>query len=198
MTFLRGIRLFLRRKPAPSMIVALILSIKYKCRVSWSADIHFPWNLKIGKDASIGKCLIIATGNGVNIGNNVSIGYGSVLDALGGHISIDEFSSLGPYVVAYGQGGLRVGRYNMVASHATIVASSHVYSSVDIPIKMQGTSASGVATADDVWIGANVVIQDGVKLGRGVIVGSGAVVRSSFPEFSIIAGVPAKIICTRK
>ncbi|MFZ3087183.1 MAG: acyltransferase [Methylotenera sp.] len=179
------------------MIIALVLSIRWKCRVSFSADIHFPWNLKIGKGASIGKCLIVATGGGVSIGNNVSIGYGAVLDALGGYINIDDFSALGPHVVAYGQGGLEIGKYCMIASQTTIVASSHIYSSIDIPIKMQGTKALGIVIGDDVWIGANVVVQDGVELGNGVIVGSGAVVRSSFSEYSIVAGVPAKIIGNR-
>jgi acetyltransferase-like isoleucine patch superfamily enzyme len=198
MNFFRKLRNFLRRKPAPSWIIAIILSFKWKCRVAWNADIHFPWNVRIGKGANVGKCLIIATGNGIEIGSDVSIGYGTVLDALGGFVNIDDFSSLGPYVVAYGQGGLQIGSYSMIACHSSIVASSHINSSVEIPIKMQGTSANGIIIANDVWIGANVVIQDGVELGRGVIVGSGAVVRSSFPEFSIIAGVPAKVISTRQ
>lgn len=188
---------FLKRKPAPAFLVSIFLSIRWRCRVSLHADISYPFNLKIGRGANIGRCLIIATGEGVQIANNVSIGYGAIIDALGGFISIGENSSIGPLVVIYGEGGVRIGRYNMTAAHAIIVASNHLYSDRETPIKQQGTVASGITIEEDVWIGANVVIQDGVLLERGMIVGSGAVVRSSYRAYSVVAGVPAKIITTR-
>jgi len=197
MNFIKSIIIFLARKPAPSFIVSLILSIRYKCRVSFGADINFPWNVKIGRGANIGKCLIIATGDGIEIGSNVSIGYGAVLDALGGHIYIANHSALGPYVVVYGQGGVKIGSYCMLATQTTLVASNHIYSSVELPIKLQGTKSVGIDLGDDVWLGANVVVQDGVTLGNGVIVGSSALVRTSFSDYSIVAGIPAKILHSR-
>ena len=197
MNFIKSMIIFLARKTAPSFIVSLYLSIRWKCRVSFDADINYPLNLKIGKGANIGKCLIIATGDGVVLGNNVSIGYCTVLDALGGYIHVGNHSALGPYVVVYGQGGVKIGSYCMIATHSTLVASNHIYSSVEKPIKLQGTKAIGINLGDDIWIGANVVIQDGITLGKGVIVGSSALVRNSFPEYSIIAGIPAKLLDSR-
>lgn len=197
---MRFIKLFnnlLTRHPLPGFAIAILLSIRWKCRVSLRAEIHFPSNVIIGKNARIGKCQIIATGEGVVIGESVSIGEGVILDALGGSVSIGDFTSIGPLVVVYGQGGLNLGRYNMLAAHSILVASSHIYSSIETPIKLQGTTAAGIKTGDDVWIGANAVIQDGVLLGRGVIVGSGAVVRANFDDYSVIAGVPAKLISIR-
>lgn len=198
MTFIKKVKNFLKRKPAPSFLVALVLSIRWRCRVSLGSDINYPWNLTIGRGVSIGKCLIIASGKGVRIGSNVTIAYGCVLDALGGYIDIDDHSAIGPYVVVYGQGGIQIGKYNMIATHSTVVASSHIYSDVNTPVKLQGTKAEGIITGNDVWIGANAVIQDGVTLNDGVIVGSGSVVRSSFSAYSTVAGVPAKVISTRK
>ncbi len=54
-----------------------------------------------------------------------------------------------------------------------------------------------VVIEDDVWCGANVTILKGVTIGRGSVVAAGAVVTKSFPPYSIIGGVPAKIIRMR-
>ena len=50
---------------------------------------------------------------------------------------------------------------------------------------------------DDVWCGANVTILKGVTIGRGSIVAAGAVVTHSFPPYSVIGGVPAKLLKMR-
>lgn len=54
-----------------------------------------------------------------------------------------------------------------------------------------------VVIEDDVWIGANVTILKGVTIGRGSVVAAGAVVTRSCPPYSIIGGVPAKLIRMR-
>lgn len=54
-----------------------------------------------------------------------------------------------------------------------------------------------VVIEDEVWCGANVTILKGVTLGRGSVVAAGAVVTKSFPPYSIIGGVPAKLLKMR-
>lgn len=54
-----------------------------------------------------------------------------------------------------------------------------------------------VVVEDDVWCGANVTILKGVTIGRGSVVAAGAVVTKSFPPYSIIGGVPAKLLKMR-
>ena len=54
-----------------------------------------------------------------------------------------------------------------------------------------------VVIEDDVWCGANVTILKGVTIGHGSVVAAGAVVTKSFPPYSIIGGVPAKLIKMR-
>lgn len=54
-----------------------------------------------------------------------------------------------------------------------------------------------VVIEDDVWIGANVTILKGVTIGHGSVVAAGAIVTKSFPPYSVIGGVPAKLIKKR-
>lgn len=55
----------------------------------------------------------------------------------------------------------------------------------------------GITIAEDVWIGANAIILDGVEVGRGAVIAAGSVVTSSVPPYAITAGVPAKRIRSR-
>jgi acetyltransferase-like isoleucine patch superfamily enzyme len=72
-----------------------------------------------------------------------------------------------------------------------------VIAGVDIPMKEQGVTQKGVVIEDDCWIAANSVILDGVRIGRGSVVAAGAVVSRDVPPFSIVAGVPARVIKNR-
>ena len=67
---------------------------------------------------------------------------------------------------------------------------------IDVKQKLPQNDQS-VIIEDDVWIGANVTILKGVTIGRGSVVAAGAVVTKTFPPYSIIGGVPAKIIKMR-
>jgi acetyltransferase-like isoleucine patch superfamily enzyme len=55
----------------------------------------------------------------------------------------------------------------------------------------------GIVVEDDVWIGWRATVLDGVTIGRGAVVAACAVVTKSVPPYSIVAGVPARIIGVR-
>ena len=61
----------------------------------------------------------------------------------------------------------------------------------------QGLSCAPIIIEYDVWIGVIVTILPGVTVGEGAVIGAGAVVTKNVKPFSIVAGVPAKIIGTR-
>jgi len=69
---------------------------------------------------------------------------------------------------------------------------------IDTPIREQGSTMKGIAISDDVWIGAGCRILDGVEIGKGSIIGAGTVLTKSVPEYSIVVGIPGKVIKRRK
>lgn len=97
---------------------------------------------------------------------------------------------VGEYVVIRASGGVTIGDRVLVAAHAVITSRQHP---PGLP-RFGVTADAPVTIEDDVWIGASAVVLPGVTLGRGSIVGAGAVVTSNVEPFTIVGGVPAKPI----
>jgi acetyltransferase-like isoleucine patch superfamily enzyme len=117
----------------------------------------------------------------ISDGQNISIGKKC-------HINEDVFIQ-----------GAYIGNYVMIAPNVSIINASHNFYRTDIPMICQGiTSKINPIIEDDVWIGRNVVIMPGIKIGIGSIIGAGSVVTKDVEPYSIVGGVPAKIIKKRK
>lgn len=91
-----------------------------------------------------------------------------------------------------------IGDFVRIGPHVNIIASNRIYKSKDIPILKQGITEEGITIGNDVWIGAGSTILDGVNLGEGVVVAAGAVVTKDVPPYSIVGGVPARVIGERR
>jgi len=87
-------------------------------------------------------------------------------------------------------GGLRIGSRVMIASHVVITTRSHP---IDLP-RYAITEDAPIDIGDDVWIGAGAVILPGVSIGAGAVVAAGAVVSESVAPYTVVAGVPARVI----
>ena len=98
---------------------------------------------------------------------------------------------------------LTIGRKVIFGPNPTIITGDHCIDKIGkfIADVTDGEKCpendAPVVIEDDVWCGANVTILKGVTIGRGSVVAAGAVVTKSFPPYSIIGGVPAKIIRMR-
>jgi len=129
--------------------------------------LHFGKNVNIEKKASFTP--------GLSIGDNSGIGISSEIN---GPVTIGKNVMMGPEVVIY--------------------TSGHRFDRIDIPMMEQGsTDTEPVIIGDDVWIGRRVIIMPGVRIGTGCVIGAGAVVTKNVPDYSVVGGVPAKIIKVR-
>jgi acetyltransferase-like isoleucine patch superfamily enzyme len=112
----------------------------------------------------------------------LSIGYGTVMN---GNCMINAM------------GGIKIGNYCHIAKGLTIYSHNHNFKSKkSIPYDEENIIRP-ISIGDAVWIGTNVTIVPGSKIGDGVIISAGSVVFGNIPNCSIIRGNPAKIISYR-
>ena len=97
---------------------------------------------------------------------------------------------VGEFVVLRANGGMRIGSRVLIAAHATLTTRGHPI----LPPRFGNTVDAPIVIEDDVWVGAAAVILPGVTVGRGSIVGAGAVVTHDVPPDTIVGGVPGRPI----
>lgn len=112
---------------------------------------------------------------------------------LGDNATVNQFS----YVV--GMGGLFIGKNAMLGAGTKIATTTHNYDNVDEPMAKQGLAFSKIIIEDDVWTGFNVVILGGSVIKKGSVIAANTVINSKeFEAYSVIGGVPGKLIRIRK
>lgn len=139
----------------------------------WAASRMFDF---AGAAINVERGAAFGSGNGIRLGARSGIGVNADLH---GTINIGEDVMMGP--------------------RCTMVTRNHRFDRTDIPMNRQGFGEDRpIVIRDDVWLGINVTIMPGVCLGRGSIVAAGSVVTRDVPDYSIVAGVPATIIGSRR
>jgi acetyltransferase-like isoleucine patch superfamily enzyme len=132
-------------------------------------------------------------GGRISIGDNTHILPYAMLLGSGGRIDIGNHCTVHPYCVLYGAGGLKIGDSVRIAAHTVIIPSNHIFENPETLIRLQGIQAEGIIIRDDVWLGTGARVLDGVTIGKGSIVGAGAVVTKDVPDYAIVTGVPARV-----
>lgn len=150
-------------------------------------------------------CLIQGiSSKSVVLGNQVSFGAYTQLrpsSLYGGEVGegcvIEDGSSFGPFSYIGCAGMIKIGKRCMFGPRVSIIAENHKIPSRASSIKDAGVIRKGIVIGNDCWIGSNAVILDGSRIGDGVVIGAGSIVRGKIPSFSIAVGVPAKVIRER-
>lgn len=129
-----------------------------------------------------------------------SIGKRSVVESFScinnavGDVVIGNYTRIGLHCTVIGP--VTIGNHVNLAQGITVSALNHNFEDTRLRIDEQGVNTSEIIIDDDVWIGANAVITAGVHIGRHSVVAAGAVVTKDVPEYSVVGGVPAKVIRT--
>jgi acetyltransferase-like isoleucine patch superfamily enzyme len=91
-----------------------------------------------------------------------------------------------------------VGRFGLFAAYTYLVGGGHAFDQAGVPILEQPRTSRGIVLDENVWLGTGVKVLDGVRIGRDVVVGAGAVVTGDLPDGVVAAGVPARVVRVRE
>jgi maltose O-acetyltransferase len=128
-------------------------------------------------------------------GDRVNIEHGAWFGS-GKGVRLGDRSDIGMDALVIGP--IDIGNDVLMGPRCILLASSHTTRDVQVPINQQGFDEDRVIVIeDDVWIGAGTVILPGVRIGKGAIIGAGAVVSRDVPALSVAVGSPARVVRTR-
>lgn len=114
-----------------------------------------------------------------------------------GTIEVGVNSYISSFSVLGSNESIRIGNNCMIAQNVSIRDTDHKFDSLKKPMIDQGIITKPINIEDDVWIGFGAVVTKGVVIGKGSIIGANAVVTKDVQEYSIMGGVPAKLIRKR-
>lgn len=158
----------------------------------------------IGKRITIGKSLCLfafprlayITGQ-ISLGSNLTMGRVFISVAPNARLSIGHDCSINDYSRIVSNYGCFIGNNVMIGELVSILDVDHVVDQSEIPMRTQGFVGAPVVVEDDVWIGRGVAILKGVRIGKGAVIGANAVVNRDIPPYSIAVGVPARVVKIR-
>ena len=170
----------LQRYAIPRVVASLVFYLRDRVKISASSRVQLTRNIRFGKNSVVKPFSIVQTSGG-------TIRFGH-------HCAISSFNH-----IAAGPGGnIECGNYVRTGPNVTIVATTRRYRDKNRTIIDQGFADRGIRIGNDVLIGAGAVLVDGCKIGDGAVIGVGSVVTGEVAPYSIVFGIPAKVIMWRQ
>jgi len=157
----------------------LILYIRYS-----------PYNISIKLRSKLYKYLMKNIGEQCNILDSVVISNPENV-SLGNRVSIHQFCFFDA------NNEIEIGNDVAIGTHVKIITSEHIFSDNKKKIKDQGITSKKISISDNVWLGTNVTILKGVKIGENTIIGAQSLVNKDIPPNVVAAGIPCKVIKQR-
>ncbi len=177
-----------------------IIFLGRSCRIKHKSYISHSGTITIGDNVEINAL----SRSGIDIGKNFSIHRNSIIDCTGVIRCLGEGLKIGNNVgIAQNcfiqvRGMVTIGNNVIFGPGVSIFSENHIFDDPDLPVNVQGETRKGVTIEDGAWIGTRSVILDGVTVGRNSVVAAGSIVNKDVPPYSVVGGVPAKLIKDRK
>ena len=185
------------------VLYRLILQMNGWAAIENTVRLRFANNVHLGNGVYLDQNVYLhACPNGIQIAENTIVMYGAVLhvynfrDLPSAGIKIGRDSLIGEYTLIRGQGGVSIGNRVYTSPYTQIIAVNHVFDEPKQPFVDQGITAEGIVIDDDVWLGSGSIITDGVHIGKGAVIAAGAVVTEDVPAYTVVGGVPARMMKT--
>lgn len=172
-------------------------------RIKPFVEFHAPQQMRLGNHTTIesyARLRVFQAGGRIIIDDHAYLDKGVDLKLHGpgqGRIRIGHHAVIGAYTSLSGA-SIRIGAHCLLASHVGIYANNHIYDAPQLPIAAQGHRFEGIVIEEDCWLGTGVKVLDGVTIGRGSVIGAGAVVTKDIPPYSVAVGVPARVVSRRE
>lgn len=165
-------------------------------------SLRTPGNITIEDRVAIDDQTLLDGGTGENctmhIGQGTVISKGCVIQAKTGPLHIGKECDLGAHVILSSVGGITLEPNVLIAGNCYIGGARYNLDDLETPIMYQGIYSRGpIHIGEGTWIGASATILDGVKIGRGCVIGAGSLVTKDLPDYSIAVGSPASVIKKR-
>ncbi len=167
------------------------------CLIEEDVRFRVPRRVFLGSRVFIGQySLLNATckDSFIRLGNDVHLARFCTLRAGKRGITLHDGVGINQYTFLDGNGGVEIGPDTLLSPGVQCISGNHIFDNPDVPIKYQGTEYGKITIGEDCWLGTNVIVLPGVTLGRGAVIGAGAVVTKDIPAYGIALGIPAKVI----
>ena len=117
-----------------------------------------------------------------------------------GDIEIGEGTYINSGCVLFSGNGIKIGKNVLIAPGCVLAPVNHEHRSRDRKIVEQRfmPSKGGIVIGDDVWVGANTTVLDGVEIREGVVIGAGSLVKHNLAAYCVYAGNPLRKIGERR
>ena len=160
----------------------------------WARTFIIPFVIKRGKGSIIRRKarLDIIPSKKITLGKKSVIEDYTIINNGMGDIFIGDYTHVTSRVKLVGP--VTLGNYVTIGSGAQITGLTHNYLDVTRPIAKQGVTPNRTVVEDDVWIGGNSCINQGITIGTHSIIASGSVVTKNVPPYPVVGGNPARIL----
>ena len=158
--------------------------------------LYKPFFGKFDLPSYIGKPIYISNFKRIFIGKRVRIFPNARIEVVNKESSIvfEDNISIGQNFHIISGDDLTIGRDSTISANVFITNIDHEYQEIDKHILEQPLIIKETQVGENCFIGYGAVIQAGTILGKHCVVGANAVVRGHFKDYSVIVGVPAKVV----